>query len=882
VARPANHLLKLTRIKLCTGIKKYSDGNCQLQANAMDYQHTSMRAGKAGSVRSLAAIMLALSSSTVVLAAAPTSPGPLQHAVYSSTAAEIFWNRSTDDGRVVSYEVKQNGQVVGAFDALSYFTVDLQDGNAYEFAVTAIDNDGDRSVPATVTFIGGDRDLPPVASAPAAPAGLQAMVYSSTAGELMWDRPATFGLSYEIQRDGAALASTQGVSFYENDLASGQTYTYTVVAVNGQGQRSAPSTVTLTTRGGSTPTVPQLAAPEGLVASVYSSRAAELFWSRPATFGLSYEVSRDGDVVANTNGISYFDDSLSAGSSHTFDVVAIDQQGRRSAPSVALINTPTGSSGEQPVDPAPQAAAITEPAGLFQRDGYGTVDVIRLDVKTVTTPGICTIDDLSGCTLADVNADIDSKDDFKVDIPIHFKGTDLPDDGQITNAGLRQRGGFTRLAPQKSYRVKLDSKEVLWRNERRLQMNKMPYDTSRIRNKVSFDLMQTIPHLPSLSTQFVNLWIDDGEGPEDYGLFTHTEYVGKEYLEKRGWDTDDHIYKIEEFVFCENDLNYLALDDDGEPLDIDRFETRLEIERGDDHRKLIEMIKAVNDNARSFESILDQYFDAENVLTWITVNLLLHQTDAITHNFYLYNPIDSDKFYFLPWDYDGTFAVEQEPANSLEKDELLRRLYYGYGKGRASNFLNRFYRMPGFHQKVLAKADQLRNNQLMDSTINQMTSQYAAVVSPYASRKPDIDNNASYEQGNSSQFASYVAQNHDALRNYGIPLPPKWRTPKFSNDQVTFRWEAAHDFNGNTVTYDVEVSSSPGFEAGNLLVTRSGIAESERDGYNIDLSQIGSGKRYARLVARVTTNPDKFWQTASNRPECDGEIRVGVLEFDAP
>lgn len=537
---------------------------------------------------------------------------------------------------------------------------------------------------------------------------------------------------------------------------------------------------------------------------------------------------------------------------------------------------------DDPVDPGSQVAAITEPAGLFQRDGYDTVNVVRLDVKTVTTPGVCTIDDMSGCTLADVNADIDSNDDFKVDIPVHFQGADLPDDGQVTNAGLRQRGGFTRLAPQKSYRVKLDSKEVLWRNERRLQMNKMPYDTSRIRNKVSFDLMQSIPNLPSLSTQFVNLWIDDGEGPEDYGLFTHTEYVGKEYLAKRGWDTDDHIYKIEEFVFSESDLDFLALDEDGEPLDVDRFETRLEIERGDDHRKVIEMINAVNDKSRSFESILDQYFDAENVLTWITVNLLLHQTDAITHNFYLYNPLNSDKFYFMPWDYDGTFAVEQEPANSFEKDELLRRLYYGYGKGRASNFLNRFYRMSGFHQSVLAKADQLRNNQLMDSTINQMTSQYAAVVSPYASQQPDIDNNTSYEQGNSSQFASYVAQNHDALRNYGIPLPPKWRTPNFSSDQVMFRWEAAHDFNDDTTTYDVEVSSSPGFEVGNVLVMETGIPESERDGYSIDLSQIGSGKRYARLTARVTTNPDEFWQTASNRPELDGEIRVGVLEFDAP
>ena len=63
--------------------------------------------------------------------------------------------------------------------------------------------------------------------------------------------------------------------------------------------------------------------------------------------------------------------------------------------------------------------------------------------------------------------------------------------------------------------------------------------------------------------------------------------------------------------------------------------------------------------------------------------------NAVTHNFYLYNPLDSDTFYFMQWDYDGTFTTGQEPANSFETDELTRWLYYGLSKGRASNFLDR-------------------------------------------------------------------------------------------------------------------------------------------------------------------------------------------------
>jgi len=51
-----------------------------------------------------------------------------------------------------------------------------------------------------------------------------------------------------------------------------------------------------------------------------------------------------------------------------------------------------------------------------------------------------------------------------------------------------------------------------------------------------------MPHFPSLRTQFVNLWIDNGLGSEDFGLYTHTEFIGKEYVQNRGMAKDDNLY----------------------------------------------------------------------------------------------------------------------------------------------------------------------------------------------------------------------------------------------------------------------------------------------------------------------------------------------------
>jgi len=93
---------------------------------------------------------------------------------------------------------------------------------------------------------------------------------------------------------------------------------------------------------------------------------------------------------------------------------------------------------------------LKETSVIYEMDGYDTVDVIRLDVRTAIQAGNCVTGDYSGCTLADVIGDTNNKDDFKPRIAVHFQADDFPNDGQTSNAELRQRGGSTRQAPQKS------------------------------------------------------------------------------------------------------------------------------------------------------------------------------------------------------------------------------------------------------------------------------------------------------------------------------------------------------------------------------------------------------------------------------------------------
>ncbi len=75
-----------------------------------------------------------------------------------------------------------------------------------------------------------------------------------------------------------------------------------------------------------------LASVEDLRATIYSTTALGLIWERPETFGLRYEVSRDGEVlIADTDAVTYIELELEPGA-YTYEVVAIDRQGARSEP----------------------------------------------------------------------------------------------------------------------------------------------------------------------------------------------------------------------------------------------------------------------------------------------------------------------------------------------------------------------------------------------------------------------------------------------------------------------------------------------------------------------------------------------------------------------
>jgi len=180
-------------------------------------------------------------------------------------------------------------------------------------------------------------DIPTLQSTVPTTTGLTALVYSSTAAELVWDAPRNASLvaGHEIQRNGEVVAFTQNLSsYFIDDLEPGIPTNFSVrqIAFNGDsGIFPPPVTVTTGSGAGTTPTSPTAYTPPnrqyeptGLVSFIYGPTTVEVVWDRVNTSVIrGYEIRRDGVFIQFTNGISFIDDVPDDSGTVRYDVIPV-------------------------------------------------------------------------------------------------------------------------------------------------------------------------------------------------------------------------------------------------------------------------------------------------------------------------------------------------------------------------------------------------------------------------------------------------------------------------------------------------------------------------------------------------------------------------------
>ncbi len=488
--------------------------------------------------------------------------------------------------------------------------------------------------------------------------------------------------------------------------------------------------------------------------------------------------------------------------------------------------------------------------------------------------------DLRPCTLEDVYNDTDPYDTYKPELHVRvdIDGLEPMDEG-LMNATLRQKGKTTREAKQKSYRIKLDSNAGLFKGERTFQINKHFYDKSRINQRVFFELFKSVPNFTSLKTRFIHLKVNN----EDYGFFTHTEAVDEYFLKNRGWSEEDQLYKAQNFTF-RNDAR-MAIKENGKPVNKDTFESMIEPKNGpNDHRKLIEMIDKIYNSSsdKEFNKNFSYYFNRENYITWLAINIVVANKDTVSQNFFLYKPKHSDVFYFLPWDYDDI----GQSVDQLAKWEI------GISNWWDVPLHRKFLQIEQNRKDLDDKVTFLRDNYFQPSEIEQKVNQYKEILKSYVEVEPDTLNlDLDVWEDSLKIISPQIDKNINAYRaEFGSPMP-FWQTPITIDGVSRIWWDLAVDFEKDEIVYDLFIADNPDFEnplvvENNMSIKNGKIVQPDEDTltygevyYNV-LQKLPKGTYYSKIIAKELNTVEHRYQITFNKEVEIGQKKYfGVREF---
>ena len=444
------------------------------------------------------------------------------------------------------------------------------------------------------------------------------------------------------------------------------------------------------------------------------------------------------------------------------------------------------------------------------------------------------------------------------------------------NAVLTIRGHASaeRSVPQKSFKIKLNDAIEPWMGQRTLNLNKHPSDITRFRNKLSFDLIDSVPQMFGLRTQFVHLYIRDLGTPGDqtyvdYGLYTHVEQVNRTYLKSHGIAENAYLYKVNYFEFRYDPTQLVSTDDP--TYDEEAFSVLMESGGLNDNSRLLAMIRDVNDMNQDINAVVARHFDRENYLYWLAFNLLAGNLDTNSQNFYLMSPVSDTRWYFIPWDFDGAWNIADQTGSEAE-NPLMKAIvsnYWGVILHR------RFLKNPDNRAELMNVMEKLEDT-ITPDVIRKRMEQYREATQGMVFKAPDVQflPEEPVEYTNSFLWMPVVFKDNLQQIRDNLQLPqPVYMDSQPHEEGVLLSWEESFDFQGDALTYAVTVSRMP--DQSDPVFENAGT-----DSTSLDVLGLEPGDYFWHLL--VMDAAGHFQQPFDQYVDSNGTVWYGTAAFTVP
>lgn len=224
--------------------------------------------------------------------------------------------------------------------------------------------------------------------------------------------------------------------------------------------------------------------------------------------------------------------------------------------------------------------------------------------------------------------------------------------------GFRLRGNTSRYAQKKSFKLDLNEYvrgQKLYGLEK-LNVNGEHNDPALMRSRLCWDLFNQ-SGVPAARTAYAALYING----QYYGLYVIVEHYDENFILDRFGNNDGNLYK------CLYPAPLTWLGPEQSPYKRMRNSRdrayELEInEEIDDYSDLVSFIGFLNNTSDAdFARAIEERFNVRAFLKYLAINTLLGSWDDywyLQNNYYLYHNTATDKFEFIPYDYDNTYGID--------------------------------------------------------------------------------------------------------------------------------------------------------------------------------------------------------------------------------
>lgn len=301
------------------------------------------------------------------------------------------------------------------------------------------------------------------------------------------------------------------------------------------------------------------------------------------------------------------------------------------------------------------------PQGLEACEQKQNGDTCSFTIGDNTMEGICTlVMGMLVCVPEEVGPP--DLDDEEVDIdlvevnPIYKSCTVVFNGITWNHVGIRFKGNSTLKYPWEIGILKLpfklnfdkfedDYPEI--ENQRFYGFDKLTFnnnfnDNSYLREKVTGDIFREAG-IPSPFNAFVRVFIDFGEGPLYFGLYTMTETPDDPMLDSQFSESGGNLYKPEGKEATFNTFSETAFVKKSNESEAD----------WSDIQALITALHMSRENPAVWRTELEKTFNVEGFLQWLAVNSVIQNWDSygnVPHNYYLYTDPSDERIHWIPWD----------------------------------------------------------------------------------------------------------------------------------------------------------------------------------------------------------------------------------------